>query len=207
MWWLDSFCQVCLTPQCRIQFSECWIKSLEKELKEFCKEFNTMGKCKASPDPHKSPVTCKFWEWESASDSDIAEDNSLSGSSWKWWRCDIPALELLSRGTIPFPDSEPVEVGPGHVLSLIGFTKVGEQGPDPPLPTAHIDVAVLTTFTSSLWGRGVLLFTVQTHIQWCQRSRTGIGSFGDQPLQASAYMRRNLSILNVVIFGLVVILS
>ena len=53
----------------------------------------------------------------------------------------------------------------------------------------------------------VLLFTVQTHIQWCRRSRTGIKSFGDRPPQASAYMHRNLSILNVVIFGLVVILS
>ena len=56
------------------------------------------------------------------------------------------------------------------------------------------------------WG-GVLLFTVQMHIQWCQRSWTGIGSFGDWPPQASAYMHRNLSILNVVIFRLVVILS
>ena len=53
----------------------------------------------------------------------------------------------------------------------------------------------------------LLLFTLQTHIQWCWRSRTGIGSFGDRSPQASAYMRRNLSILNVVIFGLVVILS
>ena len=53
----------------------------------------------------------------------------------------------------------------------------------------------------------LLLFTVQMHIQWCRRSWTGIQSFRDGPPQASAYMHRNLSILNVVVFRLVVILS
>ena len=56
-------------------------KSLEKELKELHKVFKTMGKHKPSPDSHKSPVTHKFWEWESTLDSDIAEINSLSRSS------------------------------------------------------------------------------------------------------------------------------
>ena len=63
------------------------------------------------------------------------------------------------------------------------------------LPGVHLD-----------WG-GVLLFTVQTHIQWCQRSQAGSGSFKDWPLKASAYMHRNLSNLNVVTLGLVVIPS
>ena len=55
---------------------------------------------------------------------------------------------------VPFPDSEPVDVSPGHILPLVGFTKVGEQGPDPPLLTAHIDISVPMMLIPSPWGRG-----------------------------------------------------
>ena len=55
---------------------------------------------------------------------------------------------------IPFPDSEPMGVGLGHILPLIGLTKVEEQGPVSPLPTAHINITIPTTLTPSPWGRG-----------------------------------------------------
>ena len=45
--------------------------SLEKELEELCKEFKMMGKHKASPASHQSPVTCRFCEWESTLDSKL----------------------------------------------------------------------------------------------------------------------------------------
>ena len=57
-------------------------------------------------------------------------------------------------GIIPFPKSEPVDVSPGHTLLLVGFTKVGEQGPDPSLPTTHINVTIPMALTVSPWVRG-----------------------------------------------------
>ena len=57
-------------------------------------------------------------------------------------------------GNDTFPESEPIDVGPGHILPLVGFTKVGEQGPNPPLPTAHVDTTIPKMLTISPWGRG-----------------------------------------------------
>ena len=61
---------------------------------------------------------------------------------------------LQNWGMVPFPNSEPMGVNPGHILPLIGFTKVGEKGPEPPLPTILINVAVPMTFFSLGEGGG-----------------------------------------------------
>ena len=50
---------------------------LEKELEELQRELKSKGKRKVSPEQHQ-PMTCNFCEWESATDSDIAEDTSLN---------------------------------------------------------------------------------------------------------------------------------
>ena len=113
-----------------------------------------MGKCRASPEPCASLMTCKPWDWKSTLDSNAAEDRSLSDSSQKQQRCEIAAPELPSRGIIPFSDSEHVKSRPGHKLPLVGFTRHGEQGPQPLLSTAPINVAIPTMLTISPWGRG-----------------------------------------------------
>ena len=55
---------------------------------------------------------------------------------------------------VPFPDGEPVKVGPRHALPLVEFTRHGEQGPDPPLPTAHVNITIPTMLMASPRGRG-----------------------------------------------------
>ena len=129
-------------------------KALEKELEELCRESKAMGKCKAPPEPQRLVSTCMFHKWKSTMDSDMAENTSFSQSCWKRQRCDNTALQLPVGGMMPFPESEPIDIGPRHILLLMGFTKVGEQGPDPPLPTTHINVAIPTALTVSLWEKG-----------------------------------------------------
>ena len=128
--------------------------ALEKELEELCKKFKCKGKREVSPEPHWSMMICKFHRWESATDSDVTENTSLSRSSWKQWRHDYATPELLTSKIVPFPNIAPMDIGPGHILPLAGFTKVGEQGPDPPLPTAHVNTIILMISTLSQWGRG-----------------------------------------------------
>ena len=44
---------------------------------------------------------------------------------------------LQGEWSLP-PTPPPTEVGPGHVLPLIGYMKFGEEGPDFPLPKGII---------------------------------------------------------------------
>ena len=55
---------------------------------------------------------------------------------------------------IPFSKSAPMDVGPRDILPLVGFTKVGEHRPDPPLLTTHINTTIPMTSTVSPWGKG-----------------------------------------------------
>ena len=54
---------------------------------------------------------------------------------------------------IQLPESAPVDIGPGHVLPLIGHTKFGEEGPDLPLPTGIVK-PMPTGSTLPPWGKG-----------------------------------------------------
>ena len=120
---------------------------LKAELKNLQKKVKMLGKHKGSP------VSCEWHGWESNSYSDISEQ-LLSKASRKQWRCDHAAPELPTGGMIPFSDTTPVDSGIGHILPLIGFTKVGKEGPDPPLPTAHMDAMVPMMSTIPPWGKG-----------------------------------------------------
>ena len=53
------------------------------------------------------------------------------------------------QGMILFPNTTTVDSGLGHILPLIAFTKVSEEGSDPPLPITHVD-----TIDSSSMGEG-----------------------------------------------------
>ena len=57
---------------------------------------------------------------------------------------------------IPFSENEPIYFRPRHILPLVRFIEVREQGPDPPLPTAPIDITIPTALTGSPWERGDL---------------------------------------------------
>ena len=54
---------------------------------------------------------------------------------------------------VPPPNAPPTEVGPGHVLPLVGHTKFGEEGPNFPLPKGIVE-PMPTGSTTSLWGKG-----------------------------------------------------
>ena len=54
---------------------------------------------------------------------------------------------------IPPPNSMLVDVGPGHVLPLVGHTKFGEEGPNFPLPKGIVK-PMPTCSTPSLLGKG-----------------------------------------------------
>ena len=58
-------------------------KATLEELNELQRELKANGKCKESPGLRWSPITCKFHEWESATDSNVTEDTSLSRWSQK----------------------------------------------------------------------------------------------------------------------------
>ena len=63
-------------------------------------------------------ASCKWCEWESISNSDIAEQ-LLSKTSRKQ-RCNTGALDVPPRGMTAFPDAEPMGVGPHMVLPPVG---------------------------------------------------------------------------------------
>ena len=79
----------------------------------------------------------EWHEWESEWDSDTVEQ-ILSKGSRKEWRHKHTAPELPARGMIPFSNTNPMDIGLGHVLPLIGHTKFGKEGPDLPLPKGII---------------------------------------------------------------------
>ena len=86
-------------------------------------------------------------------DSDIAE-RLLSKPSRKWQRCNHTAPKLPTKGMISLPDTTPMDSRPGYILPLIGFTKVSEEGSDPPLPTTCVDTFVPMTSSLPPWGKG-----------------------------------------------------
>ena len=64
---------------------------------------------------------------------------------WHCWETTQQRLEEVTEvqshssgtpagGMIPLPDAPPMDVGPRNVLSLIGHTKFGKEGPNMPLP-------------------------------------------------------------------------
>ena len=54
---------------------------------------------------------------------------------------------------IPFSESTPMDVGPRHVLLLIGHTKFGKEGLDLLLPIGIVDPMPMGS-TLPLWGKG-----------------------------------------------------
>ena len=88
---------------------------MESELHDLQKEVKGKGKQKET----SASTTCKWHEWESASDSDIAEQ-TLSKSSRKRRCRDTGALDIIPGGLTEFPDAEPMELGPHTVLPLLG---------------------------------------------------------------------------------------
>ena len=91
---------------------ECHRKA-ESELHHLWKE----GKNKEKQ--REGSATCKWCEWESATDSDIAEQ-TLSKTSRKRWRHNTGAPDFPPRGMVEFPNAEPMEVGPHMVLPPVG---------------------------------------------------------------------------------------
>ena len=51
------------------------------------------------------------------------------------------------------PDNTPMDIGPGHILPLVGYTKFGEEGPDFPLPKEIVEPIPMDS-TLPLGGRG-----------------------------------------------------
>ena len=112
--------------------AEARLSELESELNNLKKEVKSLGKRKASPE------TRTWHEWESDSDSASVEQ-LLSKNSRKRWRRKQAAPELPTGGMITPPNKPPMDVGPGHILPLVGYTKFGEEGPDLPLPKGIVE--------------------------------------------------------------------
>ena len=82
-------------------------RKAESELHDLQKEVKGKGKQKKT-----SASTTREWrEWESALDSDIAEQ-TLSKSSRKRPRHDTGPPDVQPGGMTEFPDAEPMELGP-----------------------------------------------------------------------------------------------
>ena len=111
---------------------EARLSKLKSELDNLKKEVKLLGKHKASPE------TCNWCECGSDSDSASVEQ-SLSKISRKQRRREHAAPKLPTRGMIAPPDNTPVDVSPGHILPLVGYTKFGEEGPDFPLLKAIVE--------------------------------------------------------------------
>ena len=73
----------CRKAEGELEASKAREAALEAELEELHKELKSKGKCKASPEPQQPQMTCKFHEWESASDSHVTKETSISRSSRK----------------------------------------------------------------------------------------------------------------------------
>ena len=90
-------------------------RKAKSELHDLQKEVKGKGKQKET-----SASTTREWrEWESASDSDIAEQ-TLSKSLRKRQHRNTSALDVPSGDLPELPDIEPVELGPHMVLPLLG---------------------------------------------------------------------------------------
>ena len=120
-------------------------RKAESELQDLWKEVKGKGKQKET-----SASTSREWpEWESASDSDIAEQ-TLSKSSRKRRRCDTGAPDVPSGDIPELPDMEPVELGPHTVLPPVRSST--QEAPEPVVPA--VMVMPPSTLAPSLWGKG-----------------------------------------------------
>ena len=120
-------------------------RKAESELHDLRKEVKGKGKQKET----SASMSRKWREWESASDSDIAEQ-TLSKSLRKRQRCDTGAPDVPSGDIPELPDMELVELGPHTVLPPVGSST--QVAPEPVMPA----VTVISPFTlaPSLWGKG-----------------------------------------------------
>ena len=120
-------------------------RKVESELHDLHKEVKGKRKQKET-----SASTTREWrEWESASDSDMAEQ-MLSKSSRKRRRRDTGPPDDRPGGMTEFPYAEPMELGPHMVLPPVG--SVPQAVPEPVVPAAT--VLPLSTLAPSLWGKG-----------------------------------------------------
>ena len=117
-------------------------RKAESELHHLQKEGKNKGK------QREVSATHEWREWESATDSDIAEQ-MLSKTSRKRWCCDTGMPDIPPRGMIEFPDAEPMEVGPHTVLPPVGSE---QQAPETTVLT--VTVLPLSTLAPLLWGKG-----------------------------------------------------
>ena len=120
-------------------------RKAESELHDLRKEVKGKGKQKEN----SASSTCEWCEWESASDSDMAEQ-TLSKSSRKRRRHDTGPPDVQPGGMAEFPNAEPMEVGPHTVLPPVG--SVPQAAPEPVVPAAT--VLPPSTLAPSLWGKG-----------------------------------------------------
>ena len=117
----------------------------ESELHDLQKEVKGKGKQKET----SALTTHKWLEWESASDSDIAEQ-TLSKSLRKQRRHDTGAPDVPSGDLPELPETKPIELGPHTVLPPVG--SVTQAAPEPVVPAAM--VMPPSTLAPSLWGKG-----------------------------------------------------
>ena len=117
----------------------------ESELHDLRKEVKGKEKQKET-----SASTTREWrEWESASDSDMAEQ-TLSKSSRKRRQRDTGPPDIQPGGMMEFPDAEPMELGPHMVLPPVGSAP--QAAPELVVPAAT--VLPPSTLAPSLWGKG-----------------------------------------------------
>ena len=117
----------------------------ESKLHDLQKKVKGKGKQKET----SASMTHEWHEWESTSDSDIAEQ-TLSKSSRKQWHHNTGAPDVPSGDLPELPDTEPVELGPHTVLPPVG--SVEQAVPEPAVPT--VTVMPPSTLAPSLWGEG-----------------------------------------------------
>ena len=143
---------------------ECHHKA-ESELHDLRKEVKGKGKQKET----SASTTCEWHEWESTSDSDIAEQ-TLSKSLRKQ-RCHDTRVPDVPPGGLPeFPDTEPMELGPHTVLPPVG--SVAQAVPEPVVPAAT--VMPPSTLAPSLWGKGDPLASIMGKLP-CPLGKTKAG--------------------------------
>ena len=99
-------------------------RKVESELHGLRKEVKGKAKQKET----SASTTHEWREWESALDSDIAEQ-TLSKSSRKRPRHDTGPPDLQPGGMTEFPDAEPMELGPHTVLPTVG--SITQAAPEP----------------------------------------------------------------------------
>ena len=120
---------------------ECRCK-VESELYHPQKEDKNKGK------QREVSASREWCEWESASDSDIAEQQ-LSKTSRKQQQRDTGTPDIPYGRRIAFPDAEPKEMGPSTELLPIWSEP---KAPDTMVPI--VTTVPLSTLAPSLWGKG-----------------------------------------------------